>query len=78
MNNVDEFISQINNLLQINADPAYLAKIKAVSWTLKEASKKDERQVFEYLIAWKDKANPRITKAGSEKLSPELRKELFE
>lgn len=51
---------------------------KAVSWTLKEASKKDERQVFDYLMKWKDKANPRIIKEGAEKLSPELRAELFQ
>lgn len=50
---------------------------KAASWTLKEASKKDERQVFEYLLKWKDRANPRIIKEGAEKLSPELKRKLF-
>ena len=50
---------------------------KAVSWSLKEASKKDEQQVFEFLMTWKNKANPRIIKGSAEKLSPELRKKLF-
>jgi 3-methyladenine DNA glycosylase AlkD len=50
---------------------------KAVAWTLKEASQKDERQVFEYLKRWQGRAQPRIIREGSEKLPPELRKELL-
>lgn len=50
---------------------------KAVGWTLREASKKGEQPVFEFLLQWKDRANPKIIKEGAEKLSPDLRQALF-
>lgn len=51
---------------------------KAVGWALREASKKDEKQVFEFLCSWKDKAPSRIIKESSEKLSSGFKNKLLD
>ena len=50
---------------------------KAAGWALREASKKDEQQVFAFLQQWQGKGNRRIMREGAQKLSPELRGKLF-
>jgi 3-methyladenine DNA glycosylase AlkD len=46
---------------------------KAVGWALREATRSDERAVFDFLKGWKGKANRRIFREGSQKLSPEFK-----
>lgn len=42
---------------------------KAVGWALREASKRDETAVFEFLLSWQGKGNPRIIREGAAKLT---------
>jgi 3-methyladenine DNA glycosylase AlkD len=46
---------------------------KAVGWALREATRGDEHAVFAFLKCWKGKANRKIFREGSQKLSTDLK-----
>lgn len=50
---------------------------KAVGWAIREASQRDVAAAFEFLKGWKEKAQPRILREGSQKLPDELRTALL-
>jgi 3-methyladenine DNA glycosylase AlkD len=50
-------------------DPEPIVR-KAVAWALKEASKKSETRVFEFLVAHKERIPASVLREASEKLSP--------
>jgi 3-methyladenine DNA glycosylase AlkD len=49
---------------------------KAVGWALREATRSGENVVFAFLKNWKDNADPRIFREGSQKLSSDLKSAL--
>ena len=57
-------------------DPARTVR-QAVGWAIREASKKDERRVFEFLRRHRRAMRPAVLKDASGKLSPERRAELL-
>ena len=57
-------------LLMTEADPMVQ---KAVGWALREATRSDENVVFAFLKRWKGKANRKIFREGSQKLSTDLK-----
>lgn len=46
---------------------------KAVAWALREATRSDESAVFNFLKSWKENANPKIFREGSQKLPGNLK-----
>ncbi len=66
---------QVAERLMTDTEPLV---VKAAGWTLRAAGQHDEQRLFEFLLEWKARANPKIIKQGAEKLSLDLRQALFD
>ena len=51
---------------------------KAVGWALREATKSDPKDVYDFLMSWRDTAERRILNEGSQKLAASQRKALLD
>jgi 3-methyladenine DNA glycosylase AlkD len=51
---------------------------KAVGWAIREAGQQDPAAALDFLRRWKEKAQPRIVRDGSQKLPEEYRADLRE
>jgi 3-methyladenine DNA glycosylase AlkD len=58
------------------ADPEPLVR-KAVGWALREASKKAETRVFEFLLEQREQMPASVLREAAEKLRPEHQQRLF-
>jgi len=72
--NVKEVLSLCSKLMT-DSEPMVA---RALPWAIREASKKDEKLVFEFLKQWKNKIPKNILKASSEKLPDQLIKKLLD